>query len=555
MTVAPATAPAGQRPGWRFGARDLAALALFAALAAAHTWPLASAPASLSRHDNGDALLNEWTVAWVVHQLPRDPAHLFDANIFYPEANTLAFSEHLFTQSVMAAPLVALGLTTTAVHNVLLLIGLALTGWTTYLVVAYWTGDRPAGVLAGCLFAFNALTLTRLAHLQAMHLEFLPLAVLALWVLLDRPSVAAAFWLALAFAAQGLASNYLLVFTAVGLTAAAFVHPAVWHAGRWRRVAGPIALSAGVATAMVLPFLWPYYQAHADQGLARGLVEIRQYSASWRDYLATGGRLHYAFWSRALWEAGPTALFPGVTAMALAGVALAGGTAWRDVRARMWLAAGVAGVVLSFGPVVPGYVLLGRVFPLLQGIRAPVRFGLLGLAAVAVLAGFGLARLRAAWPRRGAVLAAASILLVTVEAWRAPIAYVPALRVPAAYAVLAGYPDAVVAEFPLPGPEGVFHNAPYMLYSTAHWKPMINGYSGFMPASYERHWEAVRRFPQPEAIAALARIGVTHVVVHDDEDLIVHADLSPALSRLAAEGTTVIYRLDARTALAGGGRP
>ena len=547
--------PAAARAGWRFGPWDLAALALFCALAVAHTWPLASAPASLSRHDNGDALLNEWTVAWVVHQLPRDPAHLFDANIFYPEANTLAFSEHLFTQSVMAAPLVALGLTTTAVHNVLLLIGLALTGWTTYLVVAYWTGDRPAGVLAGGLFAFNALTLTRLAHLQAMHLEFLPLAVLALWVLLERPSVAAACWLALAFAAQGLASNYLLVFTAVGLTAAGLVHPAVWRPARLRRLAGPLALSAVAGTVMVLPFLLPYYHAHVEQGLERGLVEIRQYSASWRDYLAAGGRLHYGLWSRALWEAGPTALFPGVTALVLAGVAVAAGTAWRDVRPRMWLAAGAAGVVLSFGPAVPGYVALSRVFPLLQGIRAPVRFGLLGLAAVAVLAGFGLSRLRAAWPRQAAAVAAGAILLVTVEAWRAPLGYVPALRVPAVYGVLAGYPDAIVAEFPLPNPEGIFHNAPYMLYSTAHWKPIINGYSGFMPASYQRHWEAARRFPQPEAIAALARIGVTHVVVHDDEDLVVHADRSPALSRLAADGTTVLYRLDRQAALAEGERP
>jgi hypothetical protein len=35
----------------------------------------------------------------------------------------------------------------------------------------------------------------------------------------------------------------------------------------------------------------------------------------------------------------------------------------------------------------------------------------------------------------------------------------------------------------------------------------------------------------------------------------VHADLSPALTRLAADATTVIYRLDREAALGGGGRP
>ena len=30
-----------------------------------------------------DALFGVWRVAWIAHQLRRDPAHLFDANIFY----------------------------------------------------------------------------------------------------------------------------------------------------------------------------------------------------------------------------------------------------------------------------------------------------------------------------------------------------------------------------------------------------------------------------------------------------------------------------------------
>jgi hypothetical protein len=282
---------------------------------------------------------------------------------------------------------------------------------------------------------------------------------------------------------------------------------------------------------------------------------MQRYAASWRHYLVTGGRLHFALWSHVLWAGAPTPLFPGLTALVLAGAAVVSGVAWRDVRARMWLAIGTAGVVLSFGPAVPGYELLSRLFPLLQGIRAPVRFGLLGLGAVAVLAGFGLAHLRAAWPRRAAAIAVISTALVTVEAWRAPVGFVDALRPPAVYEVLAGYPDAVIAEFPLFDRHAIFHNAPYMLYSTTHWKPMINGYSGFTPDSYERHWEAVRQFPQPAAIAALARIGVTHVVLHDDGDLIARADRAPALVRLAGEQPTVIYWINPAVALVQSGEP
>ncbi|HEY6356907.1 MAG TPA: hypothetical protein VIX35_01605, partial [Vicinamibacterales bacterium] len=66
----------------------LTTLALFLALAIAHTWPLATAPNRLSRNDNADTMLNEWILAWDVHQASHDPRHLFDANIFYPDADT-----------------------------------------------------------------------------------------------------------------------------------------------------------------------------------------------------------------------------------------------------------------------------------------------------------------------------------------------------------------------------------------------------------------------------------------------------------------------------------
>ena len=50
-----------------------------------------------------------WVLGWVAHQLPHAPAHIFDANIFYPERNTLAYSETLLVPGLLAAPLHWLG--------------------------------------------------------------------------------------------------------------------------------------------------------------------------------------------------------------------------------------------------------------------------------------------------------------------------------------------------------------------------------------------------------------------------------------------------------------
>ena len=59
--------------------------------------------------DRGDPLFSMWRMGWVTHQLMTDPAHLFDANIFYPDRLTLAFSDPMILPAVMHAPFAAIG--------------------------------------------------------------------------------------------------------------------------------------------------------------------------------------------------------------------------------------------------------------------------------------------------------------------------------------------------------------------------------------------------------------------------------------------------------------
>ena len=58
----------------------LLALLLFLALSLALTYPLVLAPRTANRLDSPDARLNSWIVSWNLHQLPRDPLRVFDAN-------------------------------------------------------------------------------------------------------------------------------------------------------------------------------------------------------------------------------------------------------------------------------------------------------------------------------------------------------------------------------------------------------------------------------------------------------------------------------------------
>jgi hypothetical protein len=517
-------------------------------LSALHTWPLVTAPAHLSRNNNADTILNEWTVAWVAHQIVRDPVHLFDANIFYPDRRTLAMSENLIAPALMGAPLLWLGASPVLTYNLLLMLGFALTGWTTFIVVSKWTGDRLAGLVAGSLLAFNAHSLTRLPHLQAIHAEFIPLAIYALDGLVRQRRVRDAWLLALWFVLNGMTSIYLMVFLIVCLTAALAVRTEIWSSrDTLKAVTSRLALAGAIASIALLPVLLPYYRIHTEQGLVRPLDEVAYYSAGWRDYLLTGGRLHWSLWAHRIGDA--TALFPGVTALALGVLTLVTGIAWRDRRARMCLAIGVAGVLLSFGPAMPGYATLYETFPPMQALRASARFGWLALLSLALLAGFAVAHLNARWAARRPLAVAVSLvilILVNLEALRAPVGYTPFDRIPDTYTRLAAEPPGAVIELPIFSPLHFARNAGYLLNSTAHWKPLVNGYSGFVAPQYGERAGRFAAFPKPEALAALRSAGVRYAVVHQRgaEHAFAEAMQSPGVALLWEEEGIRVFRIE-----------
>lgn len=525
-----------------------AALAFFIAMTVVQTWPLAAHPGRLSRNDNGDTVLNEWTIAWVAHQAPRDPLHLFDGNIFYPEHDTLAYSEAMEVQSALAAPLLWGGASPVLAYNVVLLLGFALSGWTMSIVVARWTGSWTAGLLSGVLFAYNAHTLTRLPHLQAQHVEFIPLALLAFDQLLHRPGVRHALTLALWFVLESLTSVYLLVFLAVTLVVCGIVRPEDWLGRKFTRVALAVTAAAAVAGVVLLPFVIPYWRAAHDQGLTRSIGDATRFAASWNDYLSTPGSWHYVHWSR--YYFGTTGLFPGVLAVALSLVALASGVAFRDERARMCLAFGVVGVAFSFGGTLPGYSVLFRLVPLLQSIRAVSRFGYLALVAVAVLAGFGLVEAERRVPVRARMaMAIAAIGIAAFEIYCAPLELKRFEGMSPIYASIRDEPGAVAVELPFWTTTAAFHQAPAMLHSTENWKPLLNGYSGFQPPSFEAHVAQLAGFPDDKSMTALRTDGVTDVFVDFAQlgtGLEETVDRMAGLRRVGADGWIVHYKVTSR---------
>jgi hypothetical protein len=513
--------------------RRAAVLGVCLLLAIAHTWPLALHPGRYSRNDNADTQLNEWILAWVEHQLPRDPLHLFEANIFYPAHDSLAFSEPLIVPAIMGAPLAWLGASPVLVYNAVLILGFALTAFATCVLVETWTGSLLAGLVAGSLFAFNTHTLTRLSHVQAVHLYGLPIALLAIdRIVRDERPARAAWLLAGSLALLAYTSGYLIVFASVMLALVLVTRAPDWWP-RARRVLPALALAAVAAGLAILPVSLPYRRVAREQHMLRALENVKDYSATPRGYLASAGRVHLFTWSGHFFKDPIDSFFPGFVILGLAAIAIVwavrgrGGrdSPWR-ARVAMLVVIGIAGFVLSLGTATPVYGWLFAVFPPMQGLRAAARFGNLFLLAVAVLGGLGASTIRRPW------LAVVLVVLVNVESLRAPFTYTPFTGIGGVYKLLAREPGRVVlAEQPFFPRWAVFENGPYVVASTAHWRPLMNGYSGYTPEMYQRYADAFWYFPEERAIQAMKDAGVTHVMVHPSGFPTTHVPVIPAIEQ------------------------
>src|SRR5262245_25167185 len=152
----------------------------FAALTLLKTYPLVRhfsthLPVGLS-----DPLLNTWILAWDVHALTTDPLNLFNANIFYPEQNTLALSEHMIAVVPIFAPAYLLTGNPIFAYNTVLVLSFIFSGLTMFLLVQHWTGHFWAALLSGCLFGFAPIRFAELSHLQLYNFYWAPLVFLFL---------------------------------------------------------------------------------------------------------------------------------------------------------------------------------------------------------------------------------------------------------------------------------------------------------------------------------------------------------------------------------------
>jgi len=478
------------------------------------TWPQALFLSSqLAAHH--DAYFSIWRIAWIAHALATSPLTIFDANIFAPATATLAYSDATMLEGLVGTPLLWAGLPPTLVYNLLLLGGFAGSGVAMFVLARHLTARTAPSLVAAAIFTMLPYRIEHFMHLELQWAMFIPLTFWALHRAVESTSWRWGALTGLFLWLQVLACVYYGVFLAITLLVFVPLLVLVTARDRMVRLLPVIGAAVVVAAVLTIPFALPYRAASAELG-GRPMTDIARYSATPVNYLATSHLNRVWGWTSDRWGGSELRLFPGAIALLLAAL----GLTWRPGRTVLLYAATVAlAVELSFGLNGVVYRAMVEHVSALQGFRSLSRFAVVASCALAMLAAVGVARLEAAIGsgagRRAVMVGLTALLLIeygNTAMWLTPA---DPVEPPDVYKVIRGAEAGVILELPMPDLDRLPGWDPYyQAWSLWHWRPLINGYSGYYPRDYLLTAMRMKVFPEEGTIDRLRAHKVRYVIVH-----------------------------------------
>lgn len=488
--------------------------------------------------DLGDPLLNTWILWWNAQQLPVTEAY-WNAPAFAPMTRALALSETLLGLTWLTTPLQWMGASPVTAYNVMYIAEPVLNGLSAYWLCMVLTSRRDAALIGGLAFAWAPYQASQVSHIQTAATFFMPAALAALhryWTSSERR------WLlvfGVAVTLNALVCGYFLLFFSVLLgIVLLWLVMATRDVRKFATVVGVLVLTVLAISPVILMFR----TVRSEYNLVRSVAEMQRNSADATSFFLGSNQL--LLWPVATAPDKPElAAYPGVVVVLLI---IAGGVAaFRNRQALkespltlgvlglsaltvvitgaffprpykaisiglylailatlasrrfrvallagsmpvLYLVALVASSALALGPVghalghrfwyKPPYTLfLG--LPGFDAARVPALFASIEIICLAVLAAFAVTRL---WPvvTRASLGATAAIaVLLVLDGWVVvPVVAVPPPPPP-------GLTADMVIELPA---YGWVENVQAMYRGMTHGRPVVNGYSGYVPPHFHR---------------------------------------------------------------------
>ncbi len=512
--------------------------------------------------------------------------------MYYGFPNSIFFGEFFPVHILAGFPLYALTHNIFLVSNVLVLCTVLFSYASMFLLGFYLTKRMWPSVIAGIIYAVNPFIMGRFPdHLLVLNGGFLPLILLCIELLFEKPHRATMMWLFLLFIGQLLTSTiYYSIFLTVLLP--------IYVGMRGKTLGWPeksAVVNRGTLIGLILFLLsitslyTMYSKGNANLYAARSQESTVSYSAILSDWVFTApnnvlyGRVKP--WAAAQFPSvvregiySEHNLFTGIIPFFLGLFGL-----WvlvfkkRDARVGAICVIGILSWLFTFGPEwtfgdgvrIPGiYGLIESVHPLFGFLRVPSRFGVFVFLALSVCVAYGLSWVQLHLSKKRYLTL---ILCVTVgilgEYMIRPIEFLnhdpsmerayTAINSRSDIRILAEYPMGNSIDYAFPQARMEELDAHYLAYALLyHNKKLLNGYSGFIPREYQKRADFLSvNFPTRSKLTQLKSWGADALAVHRSEfrEKGQYEDITSSLSALDVPILTttkdlVIYDLTAWSA-------
>jgi hypothetical protein len=492
----------------------------------------------------GDNLLLLWTLRWAGRHWTSGWNRLWDAPIFWPRPNALAFTESMLPIAIVHRALALVLRSDVLAYNLIYLAAGFAAMLGVYLLALRITGSVEGAFVAGLVFGLATPRLVQYQHFQLLFVCFVPFVILLTMRYFTAPSVSRGAALGITTGLLFLSSGYYAVMTAVALLV---IVPGLIVTRRElpvRRVMTGLIVAALCAAALAGPVALKYAHIEAQPGFTR--YADPTFAAHPSDFVRVPPD------NRILARAVPIMshassvenyLFSGLVACILGAIGLAvflrrsRSAAYARCLSTQTLAlccaASLLLLVMCFGSYA---TIAGRVIALpykrvenlpgFGGIRVTSRFFAFPLLTLAVLGALGLARILAGRPHRQQIVIVAACAVIVLIETSIPLELqrVPdATRQAAVNAALAQRAPGPVIELPMVtsangGDNWAEVEMPRLWLATIDGHPRVNGYSGAEPPGTRELAKTLdRHFPSAPTVDHLAAMGVRYVVVHFSE--------------------------------------
>jgi hypothetical protein len=495
--------------------------------------------------DTGDGLLNAWIMAWDTHALLEGGGNVWDMPIFFPVKNTLTYSETMFGNLWLAAPVNYFTGNPILAANLHILACFVLGTYCTFLLVRRLTGSFAGGLAAGVMYAFNPLLWAKLPHMNLLPFYWAPLSLLCCHRFLETRGWKPLSGMVVALVAQYYTSINLGMMLTTMLLCFGGIYCLRERQGwdrlffvRQPRVLAKLIVVGGVGLLCLWPLGRHYLRTVADWDVARTQADnVSNSSEPLALFVPEWTFASYKAWSDACLGKirGTAGLGFAPWLLGLTGLVLAnrGNSSLTDEQQRVarrfgWMALCVG--VLLLGPqliwfdkplhVPLPYMLLFHCLPGAQAVRVPSRYVVPLLLCLSVLSGFTVAWLAAHWQglrplvKMGLVLALGAWLGLDYAVTETPGVVLPdRAHFPPVYSYLAqGQPDRPILELPAVWAK----QFEYHYYQTAYWRPLVLGDSGTVPPWGRETASRLEAGPTEGALRFLRLTPAQTVVLHLD---------------------------------------